>query len=164
MVEMAAKYAFCDGYVIFNNRSFNRRWFTPVITAIERLGIEDRDYRAALIKQELPFNVVGEIEGAARNARIQGTQADMIKESMVLVQRLLDKYPKEKVMISRETYLNSPGLRLSVHDELGANHQTTGLGAEIAETMTNTANLYLAPYSNNIRMKADHSTLVTWTK
>lgn len=163
MVEQAARFAFCDGYVIFNNRSNNRRWFTPVVTAIERLGIEDRDKRASIIKSELPFLTIGEIEGAARNCRIQGTQADMIKESMVKVQRLLRKYPKEHVFTKKD-FISGPGLVLSVHDELVGAHVGTGLGQELAELMTETANLYLAPYSNNIRMRADYHTLHTWSK
>jgi DNA polymerase I-like protein with 3'-5' exonuclease and polymerase domains len=154
MVENAAVCALADGYVIFNNRSNNRRWFTPVLNIIDKYNLHkvSREERYHKVKSSLTFAELSDIEGAARNCRIQGTQADMIKEAMVLTHRTLrSRDPKS-------------GLILSVHDELVAKHKDKEYGAEIARMMTDTANLYLAPYSSNIRMRAEHHTLTTWTK
>lgn len=153
MVEAAAKCAIADGYVIFNNRSNNRRWFTEVITMIERdnLWDIDRSKRYNIIKNELNFMQLSDIEGAARNCRIQGTQADMIKEATVKVGKFFNRYPRE-------------GCRLNVHDELAVAHKTKDAGLEVGKIMTEVANLYLAPYSNNIRMRCESHTLHTWTK
>jgi DNA polymerase I-like protein with 3'-5' exonuclease and polymerase domains len=152
MVEQAAQFALADGYVEFNSVSHNRRWFTEVIAAHERLKIKDRTERYWATKNELPFNVVSEIEGAARNCRIQGTQADMIKESKL---RLRQHALKVNVPYK---------LLLTVHDELVVKHKSKEFGTDVAEIMTNTANRYLAAYSSNIRMKADYHTGHTWTK
>lgn len=152
MVEQAAQFAFADGYVIFNKVSNNRRWFTEVCLLHERLKIKDRAKRYEATKAELDFKTISEIEGAARNCRIQGTQADMIKESKLRI-------------VQHATKHNIPcKLVLTVHDELGVKHKSEAFKDDIAEIMKNTANRYLAPYSDVIKMGAEAVTKTTWTK
>jgi DNA polymerase I-like protein with 3'-5' exonuclease and polymerase domains len=152
MVEEAAMFAIADGFVEFNRISHNRRWFTEIIQAHEKLRIKDRTQRYWATREEVNFKLLSEIEGAARNCRIQGTQADMLKESKLRLRQHAQK-------------VNVPcKLLLTVHDELAVKHKSKEFGSDIAEIMTTTANRYLASYSSNIRMKADFHTGHTWTK
>lgn len=154
MVEQAAKLAFIDGYVIFNSVSNNRRWFKEVLAIHDRLSLagKDRMYIYNKVQDELEFSALSDIEGAARNCRIQGTQADMIKNAMVNV---------NKAMVKK----NIPGkILLSVHDELVVKHLGREFSSDIEEIMTTTANRYLLPYSDSIKMKADAQCGTTWIK
>lgn len=152
MVKEASMLALIDGYVIFNSISNNRRQFGEILALIEKFNLKDRDKRYNKIKSELTFTQLSEIEGAARNCRIQGTQADMIKESK---RRVVEYATKHKI---------ESKLLLSVHDELGVKHKGKEFGSDIAQIMTETANRYLEPYSSNIRMRCDFHTGYTWTK
>lgn len=167
MVEEAEQCAFADGYVVLNNRSNNRRWFTEVLSIHNILGIEDRNKRYWRTKEEMKFGEIMEVAGAARNVRIQGTQADMVKEAMVNTRLKLIELTKKHDMgnVVWQYLPNRWGQqKLSIHDELVVKHKSKEFGTDIAQIMTETANLYLAPYSSNIRMKADHQTLTHWTK
>jgi len=168
MVEEAEQCAFADGYVILNNRSNNRRWFTEVLDMHKQLDISDRTKRYWTTRQEIKFKDMMEISGAARNVRIQGTQADMIKESMVVLRRKFVELTKKHSDMGNVVWQYLPNRwgqqKLSVHDELVVKHKSKEFGNDIAQIMTETANLYLAPYSANIRMKADYHTLTHWTK
>lgn len=152
MVEEAAKLALLDGYVIFNNVSNNRRYFTPVLSVIERNPDVPRAHRIDLMKNEIPFRDISDIEGAARNCRIQGTQADMLKTAMVRI----DRFAKSKTIPYRPL--------LTVHDELVIKHKGKEFGSDITRIMVESANMYLAPYSSTIKMKADTHTLRHWIK
>lgn len=155
MVEDAANFALLHGYVVFNNRSNNRRIFQPVLDILAT--IQDRSkYSDKVImnyvKEKLNFITVAEIQGEARNCRIQGTQADMIKESLV------------EIYNHPEYSINESKLLLSVHDENGCMHKNKQFGVTIKNIMTDVANRYLSPYSTNIRMKADGYSTDHWTK
>lgn len=152
MVETAAMFAVADGFVEFNCVSHNRRWFSEIVSCHDMLGIKDRNKRYAATKEELPFKILSEIESAARNCRIQGTQSDMLKESKLRLRQFAQKNKIEMVPL------------LSVHDELAIKHKSVAFKDDIEHIMTETANKYLAPYSSNIRMRAEATTKTTWTK
>lgn len=131
MVEEASDHAMKYGYVIHNTRTNSLRRFPKTE------------------KKEMSFIEEVETRSEARNTRIQGTQADMIKESMVEIQKYINLH-------------NEPAwLRLSVHDELVYEHSNYEFGKTIKKIMEETANKYLIP---GIEMKATYSTLRTWTK
>lgn len=163
MLEAATWQAFRHGYVIFNNRSNNRRLFSPVLELLSK--IDEKKYSdeaiIAYIKENLSFTQQVDIIGEALNCRIQGTGADIIKEAMVEVY----KHPQYKTAKAK--------ILCSVHDELGVKHIGKEFGAMIKKIMIDVANRYLEPYSPTIRMKAesnwdekDETKLVkySWTK
>lgn len=161
MVEAHANFALRHGYVIFNNRSNNRRYFQPVLDILAT--IDQNKYTDQVIinyvKEKLDFTTYTDIEKEARNAPIQGTQADMIKESLVEIYN----HPKYKE--------SKASLLLSVHDENGCMHIGKEFGPIMKQIMMDVANKYLEPYSKNIRMGADlalhketHEPLTHWTK
>lgn len=131
MVKEAAAFAVVNGYVVHNKRTNSRKYFPPIIK-----GNPSRE-ELAMVQQE------------ARNCRIQGTQADLLKEAMVNI----DKYFKEH---------NIPNcLLLQVHDELVWKHKGKENGQHVARIMAETGTLYLEGFTE---MKADYDTLHTWTK
>lgn len=125
-----------NGYIKFNNRTNSRHLF--------REALDTRKYG-----DELPYKVKGKIERQCKNLPISGTQADMILESMVEI----DKYGRD----SNHEFK----FLLQVHDELAIKHRGKGLGAEYADIMSQVANKYL----NGItEMEVEFQTLHTWTK
>lgn len=72
-VESNVQFAFDNGYLQLNDRSGSRILFPEQIKYLQ--GKRD----------ELSFNEMREIDGSARNAPIQGTQADMLKEAMIML-------------------------------------------------------------------------------
>lgn len=93
VVEAAVEFAKSHGYVIHNSRTNSRRWFSPVLLAKR----EDR---------ELTFMENMNVEGSARNTRIQGSQADLVMEALVVAQRWIDIYKIDAYLL------------LTVHDEI----------------------------------------------
>lgn len=99
-----------------------------------------------------------EIAGQARNIPISGTQADMLKEAMVVIDTLIEGQGLDAE------------LRMQVHDELvydarigltcEYNNQTILFEDLPATVMVDVANKYL----NNFRMKADKIVKPYWTK
>lgn len=161
MVEEAADFALIHGYVEFNNRSHNRRLFQPVLDILKTIpNIEKYSDKIILnyVKEHLPYKTIAEIQGEARNAKIQGTQADMIKESMVEVAKHNDYLATEASLL------------LSVHDELGGMCKGIIFPTTVKNIMVDVANRYLSPYSTNIRMGAELAGekegkhLTHWTK
>jgi DNA polymerase I-like protein with 3'-5' exonuclease and polymerase domains len=93
MVEANAKFAVTHGYLILNTRTNSRMYFPYVLNSItSKVPLEFRDKSNA--------------ESAARNSPIQGTQADMIKECMVEI---------DKFIVANNYDIH---LLKSVHDEL----------------------------------------------
>jgi DNA polymerase-1 len=154
MLEAAVRHAFRYGYVVFNTRSYNRRNFKPIQDILKTIDTSKYDDSTIIeyVKSKLDFMTVVEITGEARNCRIQGTQADMIKESLVAIRRH-PEYEKCKAK-----------LLLTVHDENGAKHLGTEFGKIMESEMTRVANEYLKLYSDTIRMKAEGHTIHSWTK
>lgn len=154
LVEGFANQAFRHGYVIFNSRSNNRRYFTPVLEILKTIDQTKYSDKQIInyVKEKLNFSIVADISAEAFNVPISGTQADMLKESLVEIRKHPD-YEKCKAK-----------LLLSVHDENGAKHIGKEFGETIKQIMIDTANKYLEIYSKNIRMGADCQILHSWTK
>lgn len=76
MVKAASAFAREHGYLILNDRTHSRAWF-PRIMECNRRGLSDYD----------AFMIINKELSEARNKRIQGTQADMIKEMTVEIQK-----------------------------------------------------------------------------
>ena len=93
MVEEASDFAITNGYVIHNSRTNSRRWFMDA-------------YASKLSGKEMPFMIRSGIESTARNTRIQGSQADMIMEAIVTINRWLNIYKIDAMIIG------------TVHDEI----------------------------------------------
>lgn len=131
MVEDAAKFAILNGYVIHNTRTNSRKWFAPILK-----GNPTRDQLIA-------------IESEARNCKIQGTQADMLKEAIVII----DKYFRDKKIPNC--------LLLNVHDEIVWKHKGKEHGKTIGHLMGEVATKYLEGFTV---MKAEATTIHNWTK
>lgn len=154
MVERATNFALRNGYIVFNNRSNNRRNFTPVLEILKTIDQTRYSHKqiVAYVKERLDFKTLVEVTGESRNAPIQGTQSDMIKESLVEIRRHPD-YERCKAKLLG-----------SVHDENFAKHVGKEFGQVMTNTMIEVANRYLSPYSGNIRMGAEGHTIHSWTK
>lgn len=131
MVKKASEFAVNRGFVIHNNRTNSLKRFVAA-------------FKSAPSQEEIVA-----MTSEARNCRIQGTQADMIKEAIVNIY----KYFKEN------NILNCP--LLQVHDELVWKHKGKENGKHIARIMGKTATLYLEGFT---KMKADYITSHTWEK
>lgn len=101
MVESASKFAQKYGYIILNNRTKSRAWFPKLIDVIKGRIPQDDIFRH--IYKEL---------SEARNIRIQGTQADMIKECTVELQKWIDD----------NDFTNEITILSWVHDEIVDEH------------------------------------------
>lgn len=124
-MDRVSRTAVSQGYIVFNERTNSRRWFP------------DRSRSA-----------IGKVKRAAINAPIQGTQADMIKESMVLIHR----YIKENMLDSI--------LLMQVHDELVYAFKDDSFPEIVKNIMITTANKYL----QGVEMKASYIIRDTWDK
>lgn len=131
MVEEAARFAIVNRYLIFNTRTNSRKWFLP--------------YQ----KEPLSADQKSKIEGEARNARMQGTQADMIKEAIWEV----DQYFRQRNIPNK--------MLLTIHDELVWKHHGKKHGAEIARIMGEVGTKYLEGFTV---MKAHAETTTHWIK
>jgi len=99
MVEKASSDAKKQGYVILNNRTKSRAWFPTLIKALK-----------GEISEKTHFIEMSSEMSAARNIRIQGTQADFVKEATVVIGKHLRKFNSK---------LNIQALIISwIHDEL----------------------------------------------
>ena len=76
MVEQASADAEARGYVILNDRTNSRAWFPNLIKQIKG-EISDKTH----------FLDISNEKSAARNIRIQGTQADFVKEATVVLKK-----------------------------------------------------------------------------
>lgn len=110
MVEEASTFAKQYGYLILNSRTNSRAWFPSIIEA-KKQNLDFSDYRTRNSYPILSAKVRKE-ESEARNIRIQGTQADMIKECTVELQKWIDDngYTDEITILSW------------VHDEIICEH------------------------------------------
>lgn len=174
MVERAGKAALRDGYVVHNDRTNSRRWFMPVMDAKRELAKQVREnpdglvpflpfdlpYKRAKPEHLMQFMDKVKCESAARNCRIQGSQADMLKEALVVVDKHIKQFNWDLTLLG------------SVHDENIYKHpkgytvvcpytnKEVPIGDYIAKAMTETSNLYL----NEVEMDAEYESRPTWTK
>ena len=169
MVETAGKFALTHGYVVHNTRTNSRRWFASVLDAKKELAYMKKhhpcdqvpgipwymEYDNAKPEHLMKFLDKSDAESAARNTRIQGTQADMVKEAIVEIDRLIREKNLDLTLLG------------TVHDELIYKHpkgyrvDDMAVGEWIAKQMKDTANLYL---EGVVKMGADYETMDTWTK
>lgn len=169
MVEESAAFAKTNGYLILNPRTNSRMWF-PNIIKLNKGLTNERD----------AFRVVSKEVNEARNGKIQGTQADAIKEATVDLQayidknnldvtilkwvhdEIVDKHPKYLDGKSEEfrTWISSNPNGLMFLDDNNVNH--TGLSfPEVKRLiMINTFNRYL----DNVTIDVDYDVAPFWTK
>jgi len=113
MVEDNVNLALKQGYLILNERTNSRIWFEEIIK-INRRNKEIRKHNSKykqkskmLPIEKLDFFDKVAIEGQARNIPISGTQADLLKETMVVI--YWEYFRKKKI---------DAKILLQVHDEL----------------------------------------------
>lgn len=151
MVEDNVQFAMTHGYLSFNKRSNDRVWFLDVLMELQA-GRKPNKY---------DFH---EVDGEARNIAISGTQANMVKEAMVVIAQRIRKEKWDCAIL------------VQVHDELAVRFPedmgevkfTNDKGESkmvpfpeyIALTMTEVANRYLT----NMKMKAEYEVGDTWIK
>lgn len=151
-LDKISKFGVKNGYVIFNNRTNSRHWFKDWLDAKEW-------------GKELTGKQKGAIGRACKNYGISGTQADMIKEGIVNV----DKYRLEQIP---DFYW-----LMQVHDEIVFKHKDPNavfveatpkkkahykspIADQVSKIVSDTCNLYL----DGIEMGVDGHTLHYWSK
>ncbi len=138
MVENNVKLALKQGYIVFNTRTNSRLWFPKAINAIKN-------------RIEIDFMDKIEVDGQARNTPISGTQADMVKESMVVIYKYIKENKIDSVLLAQ------------VHDELVYKIPDSILDwfpNKIKELLLETSNKYLT----NIKIEASMEVHKYWTK
>jgi len=156
MVENASAFAKRNGYVIHNDRTNSRRWF-PVLV----------DLNNHLLDERQNFRIIAKELSEARNTRIQGTQADFVKEATVVVNKHINKCK----LVSKD----KPIILSWVHDEfvIAIPHNTelaepyryedaifTDLVDMIKDLLVRVANRYL----KGVEISADVKIEPTWIK
>lgn len=76
MVADNVKFGEKNGYIVINERTNSRIWFQDVVTALKQ-GFE------------LEYESKKDLDGQGRNVPISGTQADILKEIMVEINRFI---------------------------------------------------------------------------
>lgn len=138
-VKGKAQEALSKGYVIHNTRTNSRRWFTEVLEA-------RREGRQLLRRQ------VSLVDNAARNAPIQGTNADIIWEAIVLIYRWSRRFKVDVRLLGQ------------VHDELiydHPDHMNDWIKERLKTAMKKAAKAYLIA---EIDMDVDVRQGKTWLK
>lgn len=136
-LDDASKFGVKHGYIEFNSRTHSRHWFKAVLDSWK-------------YGHKLNRSQIGEIERACKNYRISGTQANMILEGAVEVDKWVIKHrPETKCILLKQ-----------VHDELVYKHLFKNLNEDISRVITTTANKYLT----GIEMQAEYSTYHHWHK
>ena len=135
-----AQFVLTHGYVIHNKRTNSRRWFPKVLEASKN-------------KKELEFMDKINAESEAKNTCIQGSNADLIQECMVTIDRWARLYKLDIRCL------------LQCHDELAYDFPDSyielGIPQKIEELMCRVAQNYLIP---EISMKASTEIGKTWIK
>lgn len=171
MVKRASADAKAQGYVILNERTKSRAWFPHLIRALK-----------GEISEKTHFKEMSTEQSAARNIRIQGTQADFVKEATVVIAKHLRKfniqYNIRALIISwihdelvtkvptfldgesdewKEYILQNPNfeLRSSTNDKT-----YNDLSTLIVDIMKDVANRYL----ENVTIDVEYNVGKTWKK
>ena len=130
-----ARFGVQNGYIEFNDRTHSRYWFKSWLDA--------QQYGKKLTSSER-----GEIERFCKNVTMSGTQADMIKEGMVEI----DKFVKANNLDFKWL--------LQVHDEIVYKHKDKELRPIIENILTTTCNKYLSI----VNMEVSGYTGISWNK
>lgn len=175
MVETNAARALQNGYIIHNTRTNSRRWFTPVLEASKLIREMCKTQPDGIVpglpfqlkwKNAKPSHVMSfiervEVEGAARNSSIQGTQSDLVKEAIVEIDKHIKQFKWDLHLL------------MQVHDELCYSHpigykvicpyRNIEVIAKdyIAKAMCEVSNRYL---NGVLEMEAEAHTMLTWNK
>ena len=139
-VEAQSEFAYKKGYVIFNTRTNSRRYFPALIDRLK-----------GKINENTNFIDISEAKSAARNATIQGTQADFVKEASVKLAYYYWKNNIDAITL------------LWIHDELVCEIEES-IAEEVSkkktEIMIDVANKYL----RNVSIEVEGHLLPYWTK
>lgn len=138
LMKRNVKLACKQGYLVLNERTNSRVWFPPAL-------------RAKNSGTELSRKDHAEIDDKARNIPISGTQADMVKEAMVEIDREFVKRRWDAKII------------LQVHDELVIKIEDS-IVPEVSEFVNNKFIEVANRYLTNVEMGADYNILDCWTK
>lgn len=154
MVEANSKFALANGYIILNTRTNRRMWYPKVQEA--------RKYNT-----QLSFMDEHDVGSSARNSPIQGTQADMIKECMVVIWKecltkeldikLLGQVHDELIYDFPKHYMDEAFIKFV--DDAG-DAKLVDAGDFIKLTMIKVCNRYLS----FIKIGAEQHVGETWTK
>lgn len=155
MVEGSANSALTSGWLILNNRTSSRIWYREVLEARKN-------------NSDLEFRIASDIAGSARNAPIQGTQADMLKECIVEISRELRRQNKDhlsKLLIQVHDELvykshKDIGLLEFVNDDKSKPIEFVSVGEFRKRWMCQVCNRYLS----FVKMTAEQHIGKTWTK
>lgn len=138
-VEKKTKEAIKNGYVIHNNRTNSRRYFTPIL---------DRDHYGWKVDK----STQSEIEFAARNTAIQATNSDLMKEAIAMVDLYTTLYKKDIRIF------------LTNHDELAGDapdEEVAESANKVEQLMIRAANNYLIL---EVKMGVDARIAKYWKK
>jgi len=125
-----------EGQLKFNNRTNSYHIFKSYLAAHEW-------------NRGLSFAEAGEIERAAKNYPIQGTQADMVKEAIGVIWQYVQLNKIEFKFL------------MQVHDEIVFMYKEDGVDEIVAKLLTDTCNLYL---TKGVTMKCTKHSGLTWHK
>jgi DNA polymerase I-like protein with 3'-5' exonuclease and polymerase domains len=164
MVNENAKFAVNNAYIVLNTRTNSRMWYSEILEIQRNKGnIYDREHS----------NVKHGVESSAKNSPIQGTQADMVKEIMVELDREADRQDLDVLYLFQ--------LLLQVHDETvyRADKKLNIEEEKIAEFVSDKGTIEMVTlpefvkrwhtqvcnrYLSFIKMSAEQHVGKTWTK
>lgn len=149
-LDMVAKQALAQGFIVINQRTNSRVWYPKVIEARKN-------------KFDLLFQDIHEIESSARNITIQGTNADIVKEAMVELDREFRTRKLDAKVIGtvHDEIIVKYHLSIKAIDVIVNNdQQILSMGEFVKYIMETVANRYLS----FIEMKAEYKSMLTWTK
>lgn len=138
-LDAKSKEASTFGFVVHNKRTGSRRWFTPILDHIH--------YKAPITKGQII-----EAEMAARNSPIQGTNSDLMKEAIAMLELWVKLYKQDVRFL------------LTVHDELLCDcpaDKAEFYAGKIKEIMKRAAKAYLI---KEIDMDVSCHTSTYWEK
>jgi DNA polymerase I-like protein with 3'-5' exonuclease and polymerase domains len=176
MVEAAVKTALNNGCIVLNQRSKSRIWFYPIAKLLQTLrkdGVDrptlhwSRDSVTCVETQttyEMDWKDIIDAQGQARNVPISGTQADIVKEAMVEIDKYITANHLNCHLLSQihdELVYSCPKDIDGHSDEFKAQGENAFNFAEfVRNTMTETSNKFL----NHVTMKASVEVKDTWIK
>ena len=157
MVEQAAEFAMKHGWILINNRTNSKAYFPNIIRYLK--GEYTMDIHAGEIFKDA---------NEARNIRIQGTQADFMKEATVRLQRFIDKNCIDANILSwvhdeivtevHNDYIETKNL--SYTSFKGKKYINLDFAEAKRLIMNDTANQYL----NNVTIDAEYFVEKHWIK
>lgn len=162
MVKAASAAAVKQGYIINNYRTNSRAWFPNLIKQIK-----------GEINKDTHFLEISKEESDARNMRIQGTQADFVKEASVV---LGTYYRKRKLKAKILLWVHDEVVD-KVHNSLLLEHNSDidkkllphkfkkgKFYVDIADAKNDIMVTIANKYLHNVTITADHHYGKTWIK